>query len=227
MRLMYQDSFLVRNVSDFNLIKEHLVGRNLMIVSLGMLEDDGMDKDWWSYFHPDYVRSTDWVTIFVRNESHGFISDLFESAAGKFFNCISEKFFSTTIEHPARVLEHIITNRPNKDKKTVIIAHSQGGILTVNALNSCKKEDCKNIKCVFMGSANWTLPKYVKDCICLTTKLDYVCIPCGRYFLPSTIKLKQFKTHDISCYSFAMHNISKQVENPDFKDFDREQLKKC
>lgn len=226
MMLRDTDSFLVKSISDFNTISDKIVNKNLMVVVLGMLEDEDMEKECWSYFHPAYVISDDWVTVFVRNKSHGFMSDLLESAAGKFLGRTTESLFKTSLEHPARILEYIISKRQNKTKKTVIVCHSQGGIITVNALNSSSKSDCENIQVAFMGAANWTLPKHLdkSDCVCISTKLDYVCIPLGRYFLPSTVKLANFTTHSISKYAWAIYSISRQLENKSFVKFNRDEF---
>ena len=200
--------FVIDSFSDLDQIQyeSKLKYHNLLIIVPGMLDTDADDNQF-RVIATNAIReygAQDWNVIIIHNESHGIISDFSECLVGKLFGGISRVVLDDAPEYPARLLRHILDTRPTCNR-TVIMCHSQGGILTTNAVNCCNRYVRESIQILFFGAANWFLPKVPREhMMVFTAKADPIAYLFGRGFNRSTIRLHKTALHTISNYQVAM-----------------------
>lgn len=195
--------YMIDSIDDASKVAEISNNYDLLIISPGMLDDDISDTEFAEVADAILKKNDKLFVILLHNQSHGIISDFFESLVGKIFGILG-----CCPEYPARVLRNILDAR-NSYKSTYIISHSQGGIITTNAVNSSQNYNLKdNIRLYYFGSANWLLPYEVDKTRIqtFTNQCDLVSCTFGRGLLKNTIRLKDIG-HYVKDYQKSMIKV--------------------
>ena len=206
--------FVIYSLDDVTLLSlnDTINKNNILLIVPGILDTDVVDTEYKQIadLAIQYSKETTWNIVIIHNESHGMISDLLEAATGKLFGGLSD-LFGAPPEYPGRMLESILEDRPS-NKETVIMCHSQGGIISSNAVNCCNKYVRAKVKINFFGSAAWTLPHIRRENMAeYTTDLDPVALFFGRGFCPSTIKCRKTLWHGIPHYRPIMELVLQHI----------------
>lgn len=196
--------------------------KNLLLIVPGVLNDDN-SEDFYKSLILDTIKlheAQDWLVVFIRNNSHGILSDLLEATSGKLLGDMTENLINEAPEYPSRII-HALLNLRISDRKTAILCHSQGAIIACNAINCCPDRIKPALQLFSFGGASWTLPKklHKPNVYVITTKSDLVSLFFGRYFCKSTIKLKNRKGHASETYikvmklsiNYIFNNITKEL----------------
>lgn len=210
MKSINENIFVVDSFGDLCVrqVSDAMSNKHMLIVVPGMIDDSDTEAQY-ANMATLALRmvspSEPWSVCILTNQSHGYVSDALESAIGKLSGDLSKALFDECPEYPARLLRYILDRRPNS-KKTAILCHSQGGILTTNAVNAANEYIAKDLEIIFFGAANWFLPRKVdRDRMTvITTRVDPVAILFGRALHPKTIRISKLINHSVHKYYPAM-----------------------
>lgn len=199
--------FLAYTLSDAAelVLNPSIKNNNLILIIPGMLDTDVSDSEYADVVDTilDATNRLKWNIVIIHNQSSGILLDLGECVCGKLLGSVWNNILQDPPEYPGRMLKTILDARP-ANVRTMIMAHSQGGIIATNAVNACSIRLKDSVELNFFGTANWFPPDVPNThMVNYTNRYDLVAYLFGRGLVNSTVKLKT-SGHQIIHYQHAM-----------------------
>ena len=192
---------------------QHIKYNNMLLIIPGMLDTDVVDSEYAQIADTaiEITKNTDWTVVLVHNQSNGFLLDLGRSIFGKLFGGFCKLLCQEPPEQAGKILGAILNIRPTTCD-TVIMCHSQGGIIATNAIDCCNNIYMRaSVKVRFFGAANWFLPQMrARNTTGFTSRYDLVSYLFGRGFI-DTYKLHKATGHAVTNYRPSMELVLQNI----------------